>query len=100
MLSLPDIIAMKLNAIATSGQRSKGFIDIYYLLTEYKLERMLDYYREKYSQENTTFLLKSLIYFDDVDLAGWPVLLKNPKLKWTDVKKRIEKEVLDFSRRA
>ena len=32
ILSLPDIIAMKLNAISTSGQRSKDFIDIYYLL--------------------------------------------------------------------
>jgi len=99
LLSLPDIIAMKLNAISTSGQRSKDFIDIYYLLKKYKLERMLVFYQEKYKQENISFILKSLIYFDDVDLADWPVMIKYPKSKWADVKKLIEKEVLDYARR-
>ena len=37
LLSTPDIIAMKLNAISTSSQRSKDFIDIYYLLKVYRL---------------------------------------------------------------
>lgn len=100
LLSVPDIIAMKLNAIATSGQRSKDFIDIYYLLTKYNLGRMLEFYQEKYDQQNVAFVLKSLIYFDDVDLAGWPVLIENPTLKWVDVKKRIEKVVLDWAHRA
>jgi hypothetical protein len=100
LLSMPDIIAMKLNAISTSGQRSKDFIDIYYLLEKYKLERMLEFYREKYDQENISFILKSLIYFEEVDLADWPVMVRDPKLKWVDVKKRIEKEVLDYAHRA
>lgn len=34
MLSVEDIIAMKLNAITVSGQRVKDFIDIYYLLNK------------------------------------------------------------------
>jgi hypothetical protein len=80
ILSLPDIIAMKLNAISTSGQRSKDFIDIYYLLKKYRLEKMLEFYQEKYNQNNISFVLKSLIYFDDVDLADWPVLIENPRL--------------------
>jgi hypothetical protein len=97
-LSIPDIIAMKLNAISTSGQRSKDFIDIYYLLEQYILEDMLGFYKKKYNQDNLSFILKSLIYFDDVDLSDWPVLIVNPKLKWGDVKKRIEKEVLRQTR--
>jgi len=32
ILSEPDIIAMKLNAISSSGQRSKDFVDIYILM--------------------------------------------------------------------
>jgi Nucleotidyl transferase AbiEii toxin, Type IV TA system len=100
LLSLPDIIAMKLNAISTSGQRSKDFIDIYYLLTQYNLGRMLEFYQLKYNQQNIAFVLKSLIFFDDVDLAGWPVLIENPSLKWTEVKKRIEKVVLNYAHRA
>lgn len=98
VLAMPDVIAMKLNAISTSGQRSKDFIDIYYLLGKYNLGRMLEFYQRKYNQENVSFLLKSLIYFEEVDLADWPVLIADPKLTWVDVKKRIEKEVLDYSR--
>jgi len=41
-------------------------------------------------------VLKSLIYFDDVDLSDWPMLIKKTSLTWTEVKKRIEKEVLNF----
>ncbi len=100
LLSIPDIIAMKLNAISTSGQRSKDFIDIYYLLRDYKMGKMLEFYREKYDQENAAFILKSLIYFEDVDLADWPVLIKDPKLKWADVTKQIQKVVLDYSHHA
>jgi hypothetical protein len=97
LLSVPDIIAMKLNAISTSGQRSKDFIDIYYLLAEYNLGRMLEFYQLKYNQQNIAFVLKSLIFFDDVDLADWPVLIENPGLKWVEVKNRIEKVVLDYT---
>jgi hypothetical protein len=100
LLSVPDIIAMKLNAISTSGQRSKDFIDIYYLLKLYGIEKMVEFYKEKYNQKNSSFILKSLVYFDDVDLADWPVLIENPKLKWIDVQKKIEKEVLDYAHRA
>jgi len=97
ILTLPDIIAMKLNAISTSGQRSKDFIDIYYLLKKYRLGEMLEFYQEKYNQHNISFILKSLIYFDDVNLADWPVLIENPKLKWGDITKQIEKVVVEYA---
>jgi hypothetical protein len=61
---------------------------------------MLEFYQLKYNQQNVAFILKSLIYFDDVDLAEWPVLVKNPKLKWADVKKKIEEVVLDYAHNA
>jgi hypothetical protein len=98
LLSLPDIIAMKLNAISTSGQRSKDFIDIFYLLDHYDIESMLEFYKEKYKQEHFSHILKSLIYFEDVDLSDWPVLVKNPKLRWAEVRKRIEKAVVEYVR--
>jgi len=96
ILSEPDIIAMKLNAISSSGQRSKDFIDIFFILEEKKFSvaEMLKFYRSKYQQDSDMHIIKSLIWFDDVDLADWPVLLKKPHLKWDDVKKKIKKEVL------
>ena len=86
MLSVEDILAMKLNAIAVSGQRVKDFIDIYYFLQSYSLAEMVSFYQKKYALGNEVNILKSIIYFDDVDLTDWPILLKEPTLKWSAVK--------------
>ena len=96
MLSVQDIIAMKLNAISVSGQRTKDFIDIYYSFENYSIGEMVEFYKIKYDQQNASHVLKSLIYFDDVDSVDWPILIKDPELKWATVKKRIEKEVIQF----
>lgn len=90
MLSVEDIAAMKLNAISVSGQRVKDFIDIYYLLDTYTVEEMIVFYKKKYSQFNEVNVLKSLCWFEDVDLSDWPVVLKKPEIKWGTVKKRIK----------
>ena len=100
ILSEADIVAMKLNAISTSGQRIKDFIDIYFLLEKYDLKTMLGWYSKKYNQANDLLILKSLIYFDDVEESEWPVMIKDPDLKWNDVRRKIEKKVLSFSRQA
>ena len=89
MLAMEDIAAMKLNAISVSGQRTKDFIDIYFLLDIYSIEDMLVFYKKKYMQYNEANVLKSLCWFEDVDLTDWPVLIKNPNLKWETVKKKI-----------
>lgn len=91
MLSVEDIVAMKLNAISVSGQRVKDFIDIFYLLDDYTVDEMIIFYKKKYSQYNEVNVLKSLTWFDDTDLADWPIILKDPELKWTTVTKKIKK---------
>jgi hypothetical protein len=98
LLSEPDIIAMKLNAISVSGQRSKDFIDIFFAMENdrYLIADMLKFYQTKYNQSGEMHVLKSLIYFDDVDLSDWPVLLKKPSLKWSEVCTKINRKVLLF----
>ena len=96
ILSEEDIIAMKLNAIITSGERAKDFIDIYLLLEKFELADMIRFYNSKYNQENDGLILKSLIYFDDVDISDWPILIKSPGLKWSVIKKRIEDVVMRY----
>lgn len=96
ILSKPDIIAMKLNLIATSGQRSKDFIDRYFLLEYYSVKEMLAFYQVKYNQYSVSHVLKNLIHYEDVDLSDWPFLLKQPTLKWDTVKKNIEQKVLQY----
>jgi hypothetical protein len=102
ILSEPDIIAMKLNAISVSGQRSKDFIDIFFVLEDHKysIADMLKFYQVKYGQDGDMHVLKSLVYFDDVDLSDWPVLLRKTHLKWDVVCKKIEKEVLLFLKKS
>jgi hypothetical protein len=96
ILSEEDIIAMKLNAIMMSGQRVKDFIDLYFLLEKYEIGEMLMFYKSKYNQDNDGIVLKSLIYFNDVDKSDWPVMIKNPYLNWGSIKKRIENVVLKY----
>lgn len=100
MLSTEDIIAMKLNAITVSGQRVKDCIDIFFLLEKYSIENMLDFYKRKYTFHNEVNVLKSLIWYNDVDLSDWPVMLKNLDLKWNMVKKEISKSVKNYMKAA
>jgi len=95
-LSMPDIIAMKLNAISISGQRVKDFIDIYYALEHYAVSEMINFYQTKYNQNSSAHVIKSLIYFEDVNVSDWPVIIKDPGLKWADVQRFIERKVIQF----
>ena len=96
MLSLQDIIAMKLNAISGSGQRVKDFIDIFYLLRKFSIEQMIGFYKEKYTQYNEVSILKSLVYFDDIDFNDWPEIIDEPGLKWNVMKDELEKNVKKY----
>lgn len=96
MLSTGDIIAMKLNAIATSGQRVKDFIDIYYLLDDFSIADMIGFYKTKYAAYNEVNILKSITWFEDIDQSAWPVLLQNPGLKWADITKKLTSETKKY----
>ncbi len=96
LYSVEDIIAMKLNAIAGNGTRSKDFIDIYFTLNNYSIKEMLRFYKIKYKTRNILHIIKSLNYFDDVNWQDWPELILEKKLKIEDVKDRIEKQTNSF----
>ena len=96
LLSMPDITAMKLNAISINGQRVKDFIDIYFLLERYSLNEMIGFYRKKYTHQNDAIVLKSLAWFEDVELTDWPELIETPDLNWNKVKKRLIQTVKEF----
>ena len=93
LVSREDIIAMKLNAITISGQRVKDFIDIYFLLNDFSLSQMLGFYKEKYRQKNVFHVIKSLTYFDEIDVSTWPKMILEPKLTLANIKRRILKAV-------
>ena len=85
-----DIAAMKLSAITGRGSK-KDFYDIYFLLKEFSLNQMLEFYQKKYPQGTLFLVLKSLAYFDDANENFEPTLIK--PLPWKDVKASIISEI-------
>jgi hypothetical protein len=96
MYSLADVAAMKVNAIAGNGTRSKDFVDLYFLLKQYSIKQILGFYESKYNERNTFHALKSLNYFDEVDLSDWPLLIKERKTSWNKIKAAINKECKEY----
>ena len=96
--SLDDISAMKVNSIANDGTRVKDFIDLYFLVSEhdYKVEKLLKNYEAKYTQRNAMHALKSLNYYNDVNIADWPELLKNKEISWKEIKNSIDKACKEY----
>lgn len=88
MASLPDIAAMKFNAIMHTGTRIKDFIDIAFLSSSLSLGKMLEAYGVKYPNVNPNMIFKALTYFKDIDFTE-PINLMVGKLKWQIIEKRL-----------
>lgn len=74
---------MKLNAITNRGAK-KDFYDIYELLQQYSLFKLINLYKQKYPERNVFTLIKSLSYFDDANVEPEPISLR--KISWKDIK--------------
>ena len=88
-----DIAAMKLSAITGRGSK-KDFIDLYFLLQEYKLQQLLSFYQLKYHDGSMFLVIKSLGYFDDADSDEFPVMLE--PTNWETVKDTITAALNDY----
>lgn len=93
LLSTKDIAPMKLSAIAQRGSK-KDFFDMYELLQLYSLDRMFDFYKQKYPNTDITFLIRPLTYFEDAEIQKNPVLIKN--YNRYDVKQKLTTAVKQF----
>ena len=91
LASLEDIAAMKLNAIMGRGSR-KDFIDLYFLLNEFSMKEILNFYNQKYTDGSQFLVLKSLVYFDDADVQPQPKMFKD--FDWENCKKTILEQVV------
>jgi len=90
MMSLPDVVAMKLGAISNRGAK-KDFYDLHKLLKELGLEKVLDCYARKFPNHDPMIPLRSMIYFEDAEDTETPKTLI--KTTWAQVKADIQKAV-------
>ncbi len=93
LVSLPDIIPMKLGAVSGRGAM-KDFWDIAELLKHFSIAEMIDFYRGKYVTDDIGLILKSLLYFEDAEIQNDPVSLNS--FTWSQVKKDIDLAVKNY----
>ena len=94
LISIPDIIAMKINAVMKRGVK-KDFWDIAELLQHYPVEDFIRFYEKKYpSQQLLISVPQALVYFDDAEESQDPISLKGQT--WDSVKKLIQHKVSNF----
>jgi len=95
LAGIPDIAAMKLEAISSRGSY-KDFIDIYFLLQKYSLEELLGFMRKKFVNidYNEAHLLKALIYFEEVKGTPKPKLIK--QASWRQITNIIRRKVKNY----
>jgi hypothetical protein len=92
-LSMEDIAAMKFHAIIQSGKRLKDFIDVYFLLEQFSMKQMVDFFSTKYTYSNAMIAMKAINFFDDIDENIDPPKLLTP-LPLTKIITRIREATL------
>jgi len=95
MASVPDIIAMKLNAIAQRGAQ-KDFWDIAFLIQDYSILQMLEFYQNKYTANDVYFIIRSLTWFSDAENKMEHMVIPIKTVTWNEIKSKIEFAVMDY----
>ena len=90
---------MKINAIEDRGTK-RDFIDLFYLVKQFDIDKILDFYDEKYNclDSHLYSILRSLNYFIDADSDEKPLkMIEN--VEWDEVKNFFKKESLRLSKK-
>lgn len=93
LISVPDLAAMKLNAIANRGSK-KDFYDLSELLHRHTLDEMLGFFSAKYPATDPFAVIRSLAWFEDAEQEPDPIPL-NGQI-WDDIKSQIIHAVRDL----
>jgi hypothetical protein len=93
LAGLKDIGAMKISAITGRG-RKKDFIYLFFLLQRFKLELMIEFYKQKYDTNPIFHVIRSLTYFDDAEEDPQPKMYL--PFNWEKAKKNIKESVEEY----
>ena len=95
LASKEDIAAMKIIAISERGTK-RDFIDIYFLLKEFTVEKIFEFLKKKYPNFNIYVGLRGLTYFVDAERKQKRRLYLSHYVSWTEIKKSLIKEVKSY----
>ncbi len=92
--SVADIACMKLSAV-TGRATNKDYIDLYFILDTFSLDELLELSIQKHNNLDINLILKSLVYFDDIE--DEPIVFKEGNyVKWQEVQKRLINSVKEL----
>lgn len=99
LASIEDISCMKMVAIIQRGTK-RDFIDIYFLIKKFSLEKLFALAQEKYKGSFNRYLaLQALTYFIDADKEKEEKRTKTSTgISWDKIKKEITKIVKEFKK--
>ncbi len=83
LMSLPDVVAMKLSAVTNRGAK-KDFYDLHELIARLGLPKLMAFYQAKFPGTDPMMLARCLTYFEDAETQEDPVSLKGQS--WPGVK--------------
>ena len=90
LADIRDVAAMKVAAITNRGTK-KDFIDLYFLLKDFTVGDIVNFYLTKYNDGSEFLALRSLVYFADAESDLMPEMLM--PAEWESVKLQIKNEV-------
>lgn len=94
MFSIPDIIAMKIQAIIGRGKK-KDFWDIAELLKHYPVADFIRFHLEKYTTQNLLITVpQAMTYFADAEESEDPISLTGQT--WDSIKQVIQQKVRTY----
>ncbi len=97
--SIQDIAGMKMIAIVQRGTK-RDFVDLYFLIKNMGLKKILEAVTEKYPGYNLYVGLQALLYFEDAEQGNTTYNRFDPiaKFNWEEIKKSIRQEVFSVQK--
>lgn len=91
LLDTKDIAAMKIQTLGDRGTK-RDFIDLFFLSKNYSLDKMFEFYNQKYGDldDKIYHLIRSLDYFTDAEMEKMPNKLV--EISWKEVKEFFHRE--------
>ncbi len=90
LVSLPDLAAEKLNAVANGGSK-KDFYDVAELLKYFSLTDMLGFFSRKYPNTDPFAVIRSLAWFEEAEQEPDPIPMLGQT--WESVKRIVNDSV-------
>jgi len=84
---------MKLNAICNRNT-IKDYVDLFFILKNVPIIDLLKLVNKKMPDLDTMLILKSLVYFDDIEIE--PIIFKTKPVLLEEIKQFLTKIVFDY----